>query len=1631
MGLVASLPDWPSTPSRALLAAGTASYEWSDFGNLSMVPTSLRAIVGTLTDLGFASVAGSPGYSIDPTPGELRSAVRQAAATAPVVVFYYTGHGVHPERDSYYLVNRKSQPTDMTGTALSTTDLPKLLTLRDENGELVADQPTVLVILDCCYSSSAGMEMLGDTLRGIGNPNMWVIASVSALEYAQQGRFAAAFCDAIRRPTTGPSTQFLSLESIVQAVNDAQASHTGQKARVFPPATGSPGIPPFFPNKNYWPGLAGLTVSEQHWLSRVRGAPQESTTGFYLTGRTGRIQAAEDLARWMTEPDHRGLAVVTGSPGTGKSALLALPVLLTQPSRREDLLSATEPGSLIQRTADLLPVDTPIVAVHARGLNTDQAAGAIAQALGRTYGTASTLLEDLDAVPETQQYVVVVDAVDESFSPDTLFTSLLLPLSRQPRLQVAVGARRHVLSAIHDADLIIDLDTPGYQDPQALTVYIRRLLLASEEPGVVTPYQGADDEASSAVAAVIAQRAISGDQKTESFLIGRFLALSVRGRTEPVDITNPGWQSELPTELTEAFDEDLARLGARTSLARTLLAALAWARGPGLPWENIWTSVARALAGAGGHEQGSITNDDVRWLLEKAGAYLVEDRGPGQRSVYRPFHDVLAAHLRGEQNTEPDSHDPAVAAAWQRRHAQTERVITEALLATVPADESGRNWASAHPYLRTYLAQHAAAAGTETFAALMQDAGFLAVADQVTLSPYRGLSAFEERDAAFFFGRETAATHVLERMAQCLKQPGLAVVSGTSGAGKSSLLRAGVLPRIRKAGLPSDPGAANWPCVLFTPTRAPLDELAVRVAALSGADADSLLRELQADPASLAAAAQQAASLHSGHSAADASGPMPGQPPRMLLIVDQFEQLFTQCPDEEQRQAFITALHAAATGGSGTNQTPAALVVLGVRADFEARCADYPQLADAVQDRYLVTSMTDRQLRMAITEPAGKAGASVDDDLVTVLLAEMRSRHGVSRAGVLPMLSHALDQAWRSRVGEVLTLADYERTGGIQGAVAGSAQRAYERLTATQRAAARQIFLRLTTTSDDGVNTADRVARAELMEGREPAEVHDVKAVLEAFAAEGLLTLAADTVEISHEVLLTAWPLLRDTWLAETYADRAIRARLLDVASEWESHRRDPAYLYSGSLLEVTLAAIERTEGDPARLAPLTRAEQAFLGASRYARRRRARRLQAVVALLTTLVVATGAVAVVAFQARQQAIVLRNNAIVDGLASQSEALGATSPTLAKLLSVAAWRLKASDNSYYAMLAAAALPAIAVGAIGTGPVSAVAFSPDGKLLASTDIDGTVRLWNVTAHQQVSGPFAGRAGPVSAVAFSPDGRVLASADAGGTVRLWDITDPAHPTVISRLSAGHPRAVDAVAFSPDGRLLASADIDGTVQLWDVTHPTDIMPIGGLPAAEGGRVNAVAFSPDGKTLAIAGADGTVRLWNVAAPADVTVKGRLSAGGTGPVNAVAFSHDGKTLASADAHGTVRLWNVTTGRQFGNPLTGHAGSVNAVAFSHDGKTLATVSVNGIVQLWYVPTGGQIGQPLNDRTGSVTAVTFSPDGRTLAGSGATLRLWAVAFLENPVPSLCASAGRSLTPAEWAHYAPGFPYQKVCP
>jgi low affinity Fe/Cu permease len=288
--------------ARALLAVGTARYESPDFPDLDEVPASLEKVTGTLTRLGYNSiVTGSPGYSVNPGLRELRTLVRRAAAAAPIVVVYYMGHGAQPERDTYYLVTKESDPADLAGTALSVSDLLRLLTARDEKGEIAADQPAVLVMLDCAYAGLAGMEMLGNVARGIGNPNTWVISSTGELEYAQQGLFAEAFCKAVENPLAGKAQRFLSLDYIVQAVNDAQTGHS-QQARIFSAANFS-GVPPFFPNV------------------------------FFQASPSDSLRSPEDSAS-LGSPEHAPQAV--DAPIPDDDALVVEPVRLIVPAITDD-----------------------------------------------------------------------------------------------------------------------------------------------------------------------------------------------------------------------------------------------------------------------------------------------------------------------------------------------------------------------------------------------------------------------------------------------------------------------------------------------------------------------------------------------------------------------------------------------------------------------------------------------------------------------------------------------------------------------------------------------------------------------------------------------------------------------------------------------------------------------------------------------------------------------------------------------------------------------------------------------------------------------------------------------------------------------------------------------------------------------------------------------------------------------------------------------------------------------------------------------------------------------------------------------------------------------------------------------
>ncbi len=886
--------------------------------------------------------------------------------------------------------------------------------------------------------------------------------------------------------------------------------------------------------------------------------------------------------------------------------------------------------------------------------------------------------------------------------------------------------------------------------------------------------------------------------------------------------------------------------------------------------------------------------------------------------------------------------------------------------------------------------------------------------------PYLGLVPFEERDAQLFYGRDELADQLVRRLGERLDRAGILLVTGESGSGKSSLLRAGLLPRLAAGAL--GPGSERWPRRVIRPTASPLRELAMHLAEMAGADPVSVYRSLRAAPEESPMLAEQAARTAAGRGADPGSdrpaGAAAGVPARLVLVVDQFEELFTAGEggdvDAVERKAFVTALHAAAAIPAGPRRLPPALVIAAVRADYLGRLIAYPPLKAALDARlFTVGPMSEAELRLAVTGPAAEAALVVEPAVVEAVISELRDEAGGGLgSGVLPLMSQAMAATCKHREGNELTLRGYRRAGGVADAVNRGAQAAYDALTRSQQDAARLIFTQLTVITANGQFVRRRCRRADLgSQGTQMAA--DIDAVIVAFSAQRLLVLGEDSVEIAHDALLHAWKKLRD-WLGGDQLDRALYSQVVTDAATWDSSGRDPAYLYRPGRLASIDTAAARWQGAPARYPPLPASSEAFLGVAHHAARRATRRRRGVIAgllALTVIAVSAAGIAVrdAANASRQHAIALSRQ-----LASESLAADSGNPLTARRLAVAAWRVFPTGQAgsvLASLLMEQQQRGILLGDPANSGVSTVAFSPAGKLLAAGYGDGYVRLWDAVTGQAAGAPLPADTSPgggVYAVAFSPDGKLLAAADADGYVRVWNpVTGQAVGAPLPA-DTGPVGGVDTVAFSPDGKLLATGGADHTVRLWNAaTHRAVGVPLLTGTSARGDGVFGVAFSPDGKLLAAVDSDATVRLWN---PATRQAAGApFLAVANGGVNGVMFSPGGKLLATADGDGTVRLWNPVTGQAVGAPLladnSARGDGVYGVAFSPGGKLLATAGADGTVRLWNPVTGQAVGAPLLADTGpvaGVNAVAFSADGKLLATAGAdgTVRLWNPATRQAP-------------------------------
>ncbi|MCP2242389.1 WD40 repeat [Lentzea aerocolonigenes] len=817
----------------------------------------------------------------------------------------------------------------------------------------------------------------------------------------------------------------------------------------------------------------------------------------------------------------------------------------------------------------------------------------------------------------------------------------------------------------------------------------------------------------------------------------------------------------------------------------------------------------------------------------------------------------------------------------------------------------------------------------------------LAVAQQVPPAraeedgpaPYVGLAAFGAQDADRFFGRETVVETLLARL---VRQRFVAVF-GASGEGKSSLLRAGLAPRIR--------------AVVFTPGPNPVEECAVRLAAHTGRTPGPVYEDLLADPLNL-------------HRFVRCASPDDD----LVLVIDQFEEIFTLCAAPSRRSQFIDMLLAAVVASNSRTR-----VVLGVRSDFYPHCAQHPALAAALTDaQILLGAMTPDELRRAITQPAVKAGCSVEAALLTTLVAE-----AAGRSGVLPLVSHALLETWRRRRGHSLTLAGYQAAGGIHGALARSAEAVFAALPADQRTAARHLFLRLTALGEGTEDTKRRIGRA---------EVPETGPVLDVLAGARLITLDQDSVEITHEALFRAWPRLRE-WLAEDRDGLRIHHQLTEAARIWDELGRDTGALYRTTRLALTSEWADRA--GPA----LTAREQQFLTASwteenaeRTAARRRTRQLRWLAAgLAALLVLATAGAGIAVYQRRETE---RLSLITQSrqLAALSQEQAATNPEESIRTALQAYNTYPTVEARSRLLTAnAARPPHHIPLAHDRSLLKGAYSPDGTIFAVLDGRSQLTLYDcatLTVTSMVSPPAG--ADRIATFALSQDGRTVAVADDVGRLFLVDRTSPSEPEELGvHVGSG-------LNFSADGRSLVAAGAT-TTAIWDVASGRKRRDL----AVRGTH----AIASDSRTLAI-GDGGELQVWDIETGER---RGSYRFGDTHISRIRAVPNSSLVVVSFEDSGVV-VWDTAAGAPAGS-LPSHEPAGRGVAVSADGTTIAVASKVAKVNLWDIQRGIPRGSLIIGER--ALGLEFAPDGTLAVLSSNAISFWpAATYLNSSLPPVQA-------------------------
>ena len=866
-------------------------------------------------------------------------------------------------------------------------------------------------------------------------------------------------------------------------------------------------------------------------------------------------------------------------------------------------------------------------------------------------------------------------------------------------------------------------------------------------------------------------------------------------------------------------------------------------------------------------------------------------------------------------------------------------------------------------------------------------------------APFRGLEAYEFEHAAIFFGRDGVVAQAAQLLAARARDgTAFLLVSGASGSGKSSLVKAALVPRLMKP--QTIVGAAFLRRAVFRPSDGGGDLILGLAEALTrGSARDGVgLPELLAP-------GQRASDL-AAHMRASADGLpyilanalsrvtederragrlLAFEQAKLILVVDQLEELFTRAGVADQDRRLFARLLGGMSGAGGV------WIVATLRNDFWHRAAEIPELAAlaAGSGRLDVASPSPAELAEIIRKPVLAAGLSFETHPETGLgLDAVLAEHAADEPGVLPLLSFTLDALYAEDVveagGRVLTFGSYEALGGLKGAIA---KRADEIVAALPEAAQRALprLLRALTTTSDGADPASLARPAPLADFPPGAAA---RALVDALVAARLLVAADEgevpTVRLAHEALISHWRRAR-VQLAEDRRDIETRKLIENQHRRWETAA--DAAKPSRLLRDPDLANardLARRWGDELP-EPLRKFIDLSDRAARAATRRRWLAAAVVIACLAALAAASlGALAIAQMQ-RDDALIAQSRSLSRDARA---AIAAGDAALGIELALAALPkdLRRPDRPFVREAGHALADAYAnlrerADLAGhQDAVNAIAFSPDGARVVTASDDGTARIWSV-ADPGESIALTGHAMRVYSAAFSPDGARVVTASEDHTARLWDAATGA---AIGPPLAMHGGTVAAAVYSGDGARIVTASWDGTARIWDARTGGDL---GELPC-HAGKVLSASFSPDGKAILTVSEDGDAQIWDAASRQLLRTLSQAHES----VNAAAFSPDGALVVAAADDGVARLWDAHSG-DLAHALVGHSGRILAAAFSPDGGKVVTAAADDSARIWNVATGA-LEHTLLGHQGPVYAVAFSPDGRRVATAGEdrTARLW---------------------------------------